>query len=427
MLDIKLIRECPELVRHSIRERRLNSKIADIDELLRLDSEWRDLQTRADAIRSERNTISNTIGKLSPEERQAAVEHVRKLKDELTLLETQVERLKTDRDALLKLMPNLLAEDVPQGGSDAENKECSRWGEPKTFSFSPRDHVELGRITDTIDFDRGAKVAGSNFYYLKNEAVMLEFALLQYAMHELVADGFIPVLTPDLARDDILEGIGFSPRGPETQVYSIQTQNLSLVGTAEITLGGYHADEILEASSLPIKYLGFSHCFRTEAGTYGKESRGLYRVHQFTKAEMFILSSPEASPGMHEYLREKEESLVRGLGLAYRVVNVCAGDLGAPAAKKYDIEAWMPGRNAFGEVTSCSNCTDFQSRRLNIRYRPDAKASPRWVHLLNGTAIAVSRILLAIYENYQEADGSIRIPEPLRPWIPVSLIPARRV
>jgi seryl-tRNA synthetase len=237
----------------------------------------------------------------------------------------------------------------------------------------------------------------------------------------------MPVATPDLARAEILEGIGFAPRGPEKQVYNVEETDLCLVGTAEITIGGYHAGEILSGDELPLRYLGFSHCFRTEAGAYGRESRGLYRVHQFTKAEMFILCREEESEAMHESIREQEESLLQALGIPYRVVNVCAGDLGAPAAKKYDIEAWMPGRAAYGEVTSCSNCLDYQSRRLGIRYRPEAKASPRFVHMLNGTALAISRTLIAIYENYQREDGSIAIPEVLHPYTAgCTVIPARR-
>jgi seryl-tRNA synthetase len=324
-------------------------------------------------------------------------------------------------------MPNFLGEDVPLGRTDEDNLEISRWGEPKEFSFKPRDHVELGELTDTIDFERAAKVTGSNFYYLKNEAALLENALCTFASTQLLPDGYTPISTPDLARDEILSGIGFAPRGPETQIYSIDKEELSLVGTAEITVGGYHANEILDGSKLPLKYLGFSHCFRTEAGAYGKESRGLYRVHQFTKAEMFVLCAPEDSQRYHEEIRAHEERLLQALELPYRVVNVCSGDLGAPAAKKYDLEAWMPGRGDYGEVTSCSNCTDYQARRLNIRYRPEAKASPRFVHMLNGTAVAISRTLLAILENNQQEDGSVTVPAPLQPLMGgISSIPRRR-
>ncbi len=417
MLDIKIIREQPELIRQSIAKRNLDPERVNIDRLLTLDTEWRLEQGHCDELRARRNELSASIKNLTAAERQMAVDHVKAIKKELSELENKVEELKRERDVLLKRMPNVLAEDTPLGHSDEDNVEIARWGEPARFPFGPRDHVELGRITDTIDFDRAARVTGSNFYFLKNEAALLDLALCQYAASQLVPLGFTPLLTPDIARDEILEGIGFAPRGPETQVYSLENHDLSLVGTAEITVGGYHSGEILDASQLPRKYLGFSHCFRTEAGTYGKESRGLYRVHQFTKAEMFILCHPDESAAMHELIRAEEEKLFQGLNIPYRVVNVCSGDLGAPAAKKYDIEAWLPGRGGYGEVTSCSNCLDYQSRRLNIRFRPESHAPPQFVHMLNGTALAISRTIIAIYENYQHADGSITIPTVLAPWM----------
>ena len=424
MLDIKIIREQPELVREVIGRRNLDREMVDVDRLLACDARWREQQRGAEALRSERNQLSAEIKRLDPAARRQAIERVKALKQELGALEPELERTKAERDALLALMPNLLAADVPDGKTDEHNVELARWGEPPTFPFEPRDHVTLGALTDTIDFDRAGKVTGASFYYLKHEAVLLEQALCAYAAARLLPEGFTLVSTPDLARDRILAGIGFAPRGPETQVYSVEGSDLSLVGTAEITLGGYHADEILDAEQLPLRYLGFSHCFRTEAGAHGRESRGLYRVHQFTKAEMFVLCRPEQSAELHEQLRAHEEALLQGLGLPYRVVNVCSGDLGAPATKKYDLEAWMSGRGAYGEVTSCSNCTDYQARRLNVRFR-EGKAAPRVVHMLNGTAIAVSRTLLALYEHYQREDGSIDIPEVLRPWVPVARIPVR--
>lgn len=427
MLDIKIIREQPERLRESILERRLDPSKVDLDRLITIDDTWRQTQTRADELRGRRNAMSATIKNLAPAERASTVQAVKELKAELSELEGSLLAMTEERERLLRLMPNLLGPGTPHGATDADNVEVKRVGEPPSLSFTPRDHVTLGQITDTLDFERGSRVTGSNFYFLKHEAAFLELALLQYAMSVLVPRGFIPLCTPDIARDSILHGIGFAPRGPETQVYSLEGTDLSLVGTAEITVGGFHAGEILEADALPLRYLGLSHCFRTEAGAYGKESRGLYRVHQFSKAEMFILCPPEASEAQHEELLALEESLWSGLGLPYRVVNVCAGDLGAPAAKKYDIEAWMPGRGAYGEVTSCSNCTDYQARRLGIRYRPAIGQNPRFVHLLNGTALAVSRAIIAIYENYQNEDGSIRIPEALRPWMGGAVvIPARR-
>ena len=426
MLDIKLVREDPKTIEDSIVRRKLDPDKVRLGHLLDIDQRWRDVQTQADTMRAERNQVSSTIKKLDPAERQEAVARVKALKQELAQVEQQVVSLKEERDQLLTGLPNFLADDVPIGLSDEDNVEMSRWGTPTALDFEARNHVELGQLTDTIDFDRGAKVAGAAFYFLKREAVLLEQALLSFAATQLAPSGFIPISTPDLARDQILQGIGFAPRGPETQVYSIESSDLSLVGTAEITIGGYHADEIVDSELLPLKYLGFSHCFRTEAGAHGKESRGLYRVHQFTKAEMFVFCRPEDSPGMHEEIRGHEEALMQALKLPYRVVNVCSGELGGPAFKKYDIEAWMPGRGEYGEVTSCSNCTDYQARRLNIRFRPEPKASPQFVHMLNGTALAISRTLLAIYENNQRADGSVTVPEVLRPLMGgIEVIPAR--
>ncbi|MCC6747314.1 MAG: serine--tRNA ligase [Deltaproteobacteria bacterium] len=427
MLDIKIIREHPERVKESILRRHLDPAKANVEELLALDGRWRELQGSCDTMRARRNERSDQIKSLKGEDRQAAVDEVRGLKTELAAVEAELERVQGERDALLRRMPNLLAEDVPNGKTDADNLEVARWGTIPSFDFEPRDHVELGALTGTLDFDRAAKVTGANFYYLKHEAALLELALCSFAASRLVPAGFRPIATPDLAKAQVLEGIGFAPRGPETQVYSVENSDLCLVGTAEITVGGYHSGEILDADELPLRYLGLSHCFRTEAGAYGRESRGLYRVHQFTKAEMFAICAPEDSVALHEEIRGHEEALMQALGLPYRVVNVCSGDLGAPAAKKYDLEAWMPGRKAYGEVTSCSNCTDYQSRRLNIRFRRDAKAAPQVVHMLNGTALAISRTLIAIYENYQERDGSIRIPEVLRPFLPgTEVIPRRR-
>lgn len=426
MLDIRVVREDPDEVRRSVLRRNLDPSRADVDGLIAADEAWRKGRGVVDELRAERNRLSQEIGKLPPEERAAAGARSKELKKQLAEAEAEVERNAAIRDRILRTLPNLILADVPDGKGEEDNVEVGRWGEPKDFGFPPKDHVEIGRLTDTIDFERGAKVTGSSFYYLKREAVLLEQALLAFVARKLVPRGFVPIVTPDLARDEILDGIGFSPRGPETQVYSIEGSDLSLVGTAEITVGGYHSGEMLEVDRLPIRYLGFSHCFRTEAGAHGRESRGLYRVHQFTKAEMFVLCRPEDSVDLHEEIRGIEEEILRELSIPYRVVNCCTGDLGAPAAKKYDIEAWMPGRSRYGEVTSCSNCTDYQARRLDVRYRPGPGESPRHVHLLNGTAVAISRTLIAIYENGQREDGSVTIPEALRPFVGgLDVVPVR--
>jgi seryl-tRNA synthetase len=295
-------------------------------------------------------------------------------------------------------------------------------GTKPSFDFKPRDHVELCEKLNLADFEAGTKVAGQKFYFLKNEAVLLELALIQYAMTKLVAQGYTPIITPDVAKTDILEGIGFLPRdNAETrQVYTIADSDLCLIATAEITLGGMHADQIFTEAELPKRYVGLSHCFRTEAGAAGRDTRGIYRVHQFTKVEMFAFCTPEQSEALHQEIRAIEESIFAGLGLPYQVIDTCTGDLGGPAYRKYDLEAWMPGRGTggeYGEVTSTSNCIDYQARRLGIRYRPTDKKGTAFVHTLNGTAVACTRALIAILENYQQADGSVLVPEVLRPWV----------
>ena len=310
-------------------------------------------------------------------------------------------------------MPNWTHPQTPDGKDDTENTVFKEFGEKPQFDFEPKDHLTLMQKLDWVDFEGGAKVAGNKFYYLKNEAVFLEMALVQFAMQMLAQKGFTPFITPDLARYEIIEGIGYQPRGEETQIYSIENSDLCLVATAEITLGGRMQNQLLSEADLPIKHAGFSHCFRTESGAAGRESKGLFRVHQFSKVEMFIFAKPEESDTMHQELLKIEEEIYQKLEIPYRVVNVCYGDLGAPAYCKYDIEAWMPGRDNWGEITSASNCTDYQSRRLNIRYK-DSEGNKHFVHLLNGTAIATSRVLVALIENHQQADGSIKIPQILQ-------------
>jgi seryl-tRNA synthetase len=312
------------------------------------------------------------------------------------------------------------------GADDNANLEVARGKTPvPQFDFPARDHLELGRLHDMIDFESGARVAGAGFYFLRNAAVLLDLALQQFAVTELVKRGFTPISTPDVAQTQILQGIGFMPRGPETQIYSIENTDLNLVATAEITLGGMLSDQILDADELPLKIVGISHCFRTEAGAAGRASKGLYRVHQFTKIEMFAFTLPEQSDAMHEELRQIECDLFDLLEIPYRVVDTATGDLGGPAYRKYDLEAWMPGRGdggQWGEVTSTSNCTDYQARRLNVRFKHKAEKGTHFVHTLNGTAIAISRALIAILENNQRADGTIRVPSVLRPWVGADVI-----
>jgi seryl-tRNA synthetase len=411
MLDLRLIREQPDLIRANLRNRNV---AVDLDRLLDLDRQVREAIGEVEAVRRRRNEIGASMkAKLAPEQRETLMEEGRRLKDREAELEREQQDAEQLRLELHKQLPNLTHPDAPVGADESANRTLREVGTLPSFGFPPRDHLELMEALDLVDFEGGAKVAGQKFYYLKNEAVLLELALLQYATRVLQKEGFTPFITPDLARQEILDGIGFNPRGASTQIYSIAGSELSLIATAEITLGGLLAGEILEEEQLPLLYAGISHCFRTEAGSAGRESRGLYRVHQFSKVEMFAFTRPEDSDAMHERLLAIEERIFQELEVPYRVVDICTGDLGAPAYRKFDLEAWMPGRGQWGEITSTSNCTDYQSRRLNIRYRPKGEKGTRFVHMLNGTAVAVSRAIIALMENGQRADGSIRLPRPL--------------
>lgn len=418
MLDLKFVLSNVDAVKLNCRRR--NIKV-DVDRLLALDGERLSLLKRVEDIRRQQNENANAMkGKLPPSEREKLIATGRELKQAAADEETGLASLTKEVDALLRQIPNMTHPDSPVASSEEGNKEIRRNGEPAKFDFKPKDHVAIGKDLDLIDFETAATVSGQKFYYLKNEAVLLEFALIQYALDVLRKEGFAPIITPDLAREQILDGIGFNPRGEETQIYSVANSDLCLIATAEITLGGMLANRILDESELPLKYVGVSHCFRTEAGAAGKESKGLYRVHQFTKIEMFAFTTPETSGATHEEFVGHEERLFAGLGLPFRVVDICTGDMGGPAYRKYDLEAWMPGRGEkgdWGEVTSTSNCTDYQARRLGIKFRREGEKKPLFVHMLNGTAIAISRALIAILENYQQKDGSVLIPEALKPYM----------
>jgi seryl-tRNA synthetase len=420
MLDLKLIRSQPEEIADNCRRRNVD---VDIKKLLALDEQVRQITTEVDAVRQRRNDISKKMkGKVSPEERQPLIEESKKLRDEESEKEIMLRGLLEQRLELHMQVPNLTHPDSPDGFTDEDNVPIREVGTKRKFDFEPKDHVELMEALDMIDFDGGAKVSGQKFYYLKNQAVFLELALAQYALSLLQKEGFTVHITPDLARQQILEGIGFNPRGAETQIYSVEETDLCLIATAEITLGGLLIDQVLKPEQLPILYAGLSHCYRTEAGAAGRESRGLYRVHQFSKIEMFAFTHPNKSEEMHEKMREIEEQIYQDLEIPYQLVNICAGDLGGPAFRKYDLEAWMPGRGKWGEVTSTSNCTDYQSRRMNIRFKDTETGKNRFVHMLNGTAIAVSRTLIALIENGQQKDGSIKLPACLNlPDIPAPI------
>lgn len=414
MLDIKFIRNNLTTVRQSISDRRMN---VDIDELLSLDEKRRALIVKIEEGRAVRNKKS--AGKPSPEE----IEKMRNLGNEIAGMEKELKDVEYYYLELMRKVPNMIHPETPRGGEE-NFKILETYGKVPQFDFPAKDHESIMLDLDLVDFERGAKVAASKYYFAKNDLVRLNQALLNYGIDVVTKHGFTLMETPDVARDSILSGIGFSPRGPETQVYSIENSDLSLIGTAEITLGGYHADEILDLSRGPKKYVALSHCFRTEAGSYGRESKGLYRVHQFTKLEMFVYCKPEESEAMHQEILDIEKEIVRGLELPHRVIDIASGDLGAPAYRKFDIEAWMTMKGeagGYGEVTSTSNCTDYQSRRLNIRYRQN-DGDTEFVHTLNGTAVVLSRFPIAILENYQNKDGSITVPKVLERYMGVKKI-----
>ncbi|MDY0302838.1 MAG: serine--tRNA ligase [Candidatus Moranbacteria bacterium] len=415
MLDIKFIRENADLIKENSKNRL--SK-ADIDSFLELDEEIREKVLKLDDLRAQRNLASKT--KPTAEE----IEKMKRVGEEIKTIEEALIPLRQKHREIWLAIPNLTHPEVAVSLDEDDNPVLDTFLEPTNFDFPPRDHVELAEINDLIDFERATKVSGAKFYYLKNELALIEFALIQYALEIATKKGFTPFSTPDLAKREVLEGLGFNPRGESTQVYNVENSDLCLVGTAEITMGGYHKDEILEEAELPKKYVAVSHCFRTEAGAYSKFSKGIFRVHQFTKIEMFQYVKPEKSEEAHQEMLKIEREIFEGLKIPFRVIDHCTADLGTPAIRTYDLEAWMPGKPGrdenlgdWAEITSTSNCTDFQARGLNIKYKKE-DGSKEFVHMLNGTAIAISRALIAIMENYQQEDGSIIIPEALRRWMP---------
>jgi seryl-tRNA synthetase len=418
MLDRRFILESPDLVQLNCDRRGVK---ADVARFVELETQRRELQSEIEELSRQANVVSKSIGRAkSDAERDQRKEEGRRLREAKEAKQANVERLAAEASAIHNSMPNLTHPDSPIGGEDASREVRRGQLDVRPMKFPVQDHVALAEQHNLIDFEGGARIAGHGFYFLKNEAALLELALQQYVIQLLAREGFTPMITPDLARGEVLKGIGFIPRGPETQIYSVENQDLNLVATAEITLGGLYAGQTVDADDLPIKLCGISHCFRTEAGAAGRASRGLYRVHQFTKVEMFAFTRPDQSEDMLNYFCDLECQIFDGLGIPYRVLDIATGDLGGPAYRKFDLEAWMPGRGAggeYGEVTSASNCTDYQSRRLDIRYKLKSEKGTHLVHTLNGTAVAISRALIAILENYQQPDGSILVPEVLRPWV----------
>lgn len=425
-IDFKWIRDNKEAVAANIKNRNSN---ANLDLVLEIYEKTFNLQKEVERVRGERNAVANKMkGKMEQSERQRLIEEGKCLKDQLTALEEELVKLTDELQQEAQCLPNMTHPDVPIGGEDSSTIR-KMVGSPRKFSFVPKDHLQLGKELDFFDFDAAAEACGSKFYYLKNEAVLLEMGLVNWTLSEVMKRGFTPLITPEIVRSSIVEKCGFQPRGTNTQVYSIDDGDQCLIGTAEIPVAGLHMDSILADSLLPLKYVAFSHCFRTEAGAAGTATRGLYRVHQFSKVEMFIFCRPEESEHYHEELITIEEDLFLSLGLHYKTLDMASEDLGAPAHRKFDVEAWMPGLERFGEISSASNCTDYQSRRLGIRYRPSGPpaantkkakgnlAPPQFVHTLNATACAVPRMIICLLENYQQEDGSVVIPEPLRPFM----------
>ncbi|MFZ5365930.1 MAG: serine--tRNA ligase [Patescibacteria group bacterium] len=407
MLDINLIRENPEKVKVGIVAKGYDSKI--VDKVLLADRKKREIQEEAEMLRAKRNKLAK-IGKGTPE--------AKKLKERLKLVEQELRKAEEEFQELMLQVPNFPAPDVSFGKDESENKVIRSWGEPKEFGFKPKDHLELGELLDIIDVKRAGKVSGSRFGYLKNEGAILEFALVQLAFETLVKEGFIPVVPTVMIKKETMRGMGYLEHGGKEDMYILENDGLVLVGTSEQSIGPMHQGEVFEEKDLPRRYLGFSSCFRREAGAYGKDTRGILRVHQFDKVEMFSFTKPDQGDREHEYLLSLEEKLVQLIEVPYRVVKMCTGDLGAPAARKYDIECWIPSQEKYRETHSTSTCTDFQARRLNIRYKTtdNRQQTTEFVHTLNGTAFAIGRTLIAILENYQQKDGSVLVPKTLQKY-----------
>lgn len=414
MLDINFIRNNKELVEHSIKEKMY--KNVNLDEILALDDQRKTLLQQVEALRKERNdnTAKMKNGKPSDE----LITKGKEIKEKLSTLEADLSNFEKELNTKLKTIPNVIFDDVPLGDESA-SVEVKKWGECKTTGV---DHLDYAISRDWVDFERGAKVAGAKFYYVKGGLALLENALIQFGIKKIVEHGFTLMDVPDLVNSRVLEGTGFAPRSSEqSDEYYIEGEDLALIATAEMSITGYHMDEIIDEDKLPLFYAGLSACFRKEAGAYGKHTRGLFRVHQFNKLEMYAFCTPEQSKEIHEKLRGIEEEIWQEIGIPYHVINIAAGDLGAPAAKKYDIEYWSPVDQKYREITSCSNCTDFQARGLNIRVRRK-DGTVEVLHTLNGTAISLARTMVAVLENFAEEGGKLRVPEVLQPYLGTDML-----
>ncbi|MFO7928868.1 MAG: serine--tRNA ligase [Candidatus Humimicrobiaceae bacterium] len=411
MIDLELLRDNPEIIREEIKKRGME---IDVDRDIGLDEKRRKLIFKVDELRSRKNDASKEIPTLKGEKKDSLIKQMKELNKELELLEEELKEVEQKFFDSLANYPNISHPSTPVGKGEEDNVVEYFKGKKPDFSFKPKNHIQLGTQLDILDEERAAKISGSRFVFLKNEAVLLEFALIGYVFDLLIKKGFVPMVPPSLVKKEAMYGTGFFP-AEKTQYYKTELDDLYLIGTSEVPLCAYHAGEFLDAGDLPIKYAGFSPCYRREAGTYGKDMGGMFRVHQFDKVEMFVFSNPEQSWDDYAYLRDTVEEIISGLGLHYRIMNMCTGDIGNPNVKKYDLEAWLPGQQNYRELASCSHDTDYQARRLNIKYRDGDKKD--FVHTMNSTACAIGRTLIAIYENYQTEKGNIKIPDVLIPYM----------
>ncbi|MCP8317885.1 MAG: serine--tRNA ligase [archaeon] len=414
MLDIKFIRENQDLIREMLKMRNIS---IPLDDLINYDKEMRELITITQKLKHKRNLVSLKIAELKRENKnvQKEIEEMKKISDEISIADAKIKELELKIQDIMTIIPNITDKTVPLGKDENDNVEIRRWGELSSFDFQPKDHIDLGLKLELIDVERAAKVAGARFYYLKGDLVLLNLALIRFGLEFMRKKGFTIIQTPYMLRREVVAGcVALSDF--EDAIYKVEEEDLYLLATSEHAIAGLHKDEILDGKQLPLKYAGISPCYRKEAGAHGRDTKGIFRVHQFEKVEQFIFSKPEDSWKEHELLIKNAEEIFQLLRIPYRIVNVCIGDLGTVAAKKYDLEAWLPGQEKYREMVSCSNCLDYQARRLNVRYRDKPNEKPKFVHTLNSTAIATERALIAVMENYQEKDGSIRIPEVLKPY-----------
>ncbi len=412
MIDIKVIRQNPEKIKKACQDKGVE---VDIDQLLKIDEKRRNLIQINEELKSQHNQLNKKISSAQLEEKNFLIIEAKSLVQKIEKSDYDLKEIEAQFNQAIILVPNPALPEVRIGVNETENQVLRKWGKIPKFNFPIKDHLTLGNDLDLIDIDRASKVSGSRFSYLKNELAILEYALVQFVFEILVKEGFIPVVPPVMIKEEAMKAMGYIERGRD-EIYQTAKDGLYLIGTAEQALGPMHMNEIFQIKELPKRYVGFSSCFRREAGSYGKDVKGILRVHQFDKIEMFSFTLPESSKEEHKFLLSMEEKMVQKLGIPYQVLDICTGDLGDPAAAKYDIECWMPGQNKYRETHSTSNCLDFQARRLNIRFRNE-KGEMNYVHTLNGTAFAIGRILIAIMENYQRKDGSIKVPQALRKYL----------